>query len=85
MPPDLIRPLALAHGLAFADLHTVDGAARLDGLFAAHLRWADASLAARLGCTFLAPDAAPDAPVEERAPMADDEVWVVNSTWGTTG
>ena len=40
--------LTLAHGLEFADLYTVDGASRIDRLFAAHLRDADPALADRL-------------------------------------
>ncbi len=40
--------LRLAHGLAFADLYSVAGAARIDARFLAHLTDADASLAERL-------------------------------------
>jgi NADPH-dependent glutamate synthase beta subunit-like oxidoreductase/NAD(P)H-flavin reductase len=40
--------LTLAHGLTFADLYSVDGNGRLDALFVAHLRAADAPLADRL-------------------------------------
>jgi len=40
--------LRLAHGLEFADLYTVDGAARIDACFVAHLARADAALAERL-------------------------------------
>jgi hypothetical protein len=40
--------MTLAHGLEFADLYTVDGANRIDRLFAAHLRDADPALADRL-------------------------------------
>jgi NADPH-dependent glutamate synthase beta subunit-like oxidoreductase/NAD(P)H-flavin reductase len=40
--------LQLAHGLAFADLHSVEGVARLDEHFLAHLTHADAALAGRL-------------------------------------
>jgi NADPH-dependent glutamate synthase beta subunit-like oxidoreductase/NAD(P)H-flavin reductase len=40
--------LRLAHGLEFADLHTADGAARIDERFVAHLARADASAAERL-------------------------------------
>ena len=43
--PSTLPPLKLAHGLAFADLYSTDGAARIDGLFVAHLREADAALA----------------------------------------
>ena len=42
------RSLTLAHGLAFADLYSVEGAARVDSQFIAHLEGADAALAARL-------------------------------------
>ncbi len=48
MPTDSTRPLALPHGLAFADLYSIEGAARIDELFAAHLAAADAALADRL-------------------------------------
>src|SRR5438067_7091232 len=40
--------LELAHGLVFADLYTVAGAARIDDFFIAHLQRSDADLAARL-------------------------------------
>ncbi len=40
--------LSLPHGLAFADLYSVEGAARVSALFAAHLAAADVALAARL-------------------------------------
>ncbi|CAG0995765.1 Dihydroorotate dehydrogenase B (NAD(+)), electron transfer subunit [Burkholderiales bacterium] len=49
--------LRLAHGLAFADLYSTAGAARIDGLFLAHLDAADAPLAARLREARSAPDA----------------------------
>ncbi|MBK7081010.1 MAG: FAD-dependent oxidoreductase [Betaproteobacteria bacterium] len=48
MPTDSLPRLDLPHGLAFADLYSVDGAERIDALFVAHLRHADAELAARL-------------------------------------
>ena len=48
MPFDSHRPLKLAHGLAFADLYSADGASKIDGYFIAHLHAADAALAARL-------------------------------------
>ncbi|MEO8304069.1 MAG: FAD-dependent oxidoreductase [Betaproteobacteria bacterium] len=48
MPADSARRLTLSHGLAFADLYSADGATRVDRLFVAHLRSADALLAARL-------------------------------------
>src|SRR6185312_801065 len=49
MPATLSPPmLRLAHGLAFADLYSVEGAARIDARFLAHLTDADASLAERL-------------------------------------
>ncbi|HEY3564076.1 MAG TPA: pyridine nucleotide-disulfide oxidoreductase, partial [Casimicrobiaceae bacterium] len=40
--------LRLAHGLAFSDLYSVEGAARIDRHFVARLAQADAALAARL-------------------------------------
>ena len=54
---DSTRLLALANDLAFADLYAVDGAARIDGLFAAHLAGADAALADRLSAARQNPDA----------------------------
>ena len=57
MSADPIRSLELAHGLAFAQLYTVDGAARIDGLFVAHLGTVDASLAERLAAARANPDA----------------------------
>src|SRR6185437_12615474 len=49
MPATLSPPmLRLAHGLAFVDLYSVEGAARIDARFLAHLTDADASLAERL-------------------------------------
>ena len=48
MPIDPSRPLALPAGLEFADLYSGEGAARIDALFVAHLRGADAALAERL-------------------------------------
>ena len=41
-PTISFRPLTLAHGLAFTELYSTAGAARLDGLFVAHLKEADA-------------------------------------------
>ena len=49
--------LRLAHGLAFADLYTTAGALALDERFVAHLRAADAPLAARFEAARGAPDA----------------------------
>ena len=49
--------LKLAHGLTFADLYSVAGAARIDALFIAHLRRSDAELAARLERGRTAPSA----------------------------
>src|SRR5262245_65952756 len=40
--------LRLAHGLRFEDLYDPAGLARIDGLFASHLRAADEGLAGRL-------------------------------------
>ena len=57
MPFDPIRPLKLAHGLAFADLYSADGAAKVDALFIAHLEAADAALASRLAAARANPDA----------------------------
>ena len=49
------RPLTLAHGLAFADLYSPEGARRIDALFLAHLAAADAALAGRLAAARAAP------------------------------
>ncbi|MEO8135783.1 MAG: pyridine nucleotide-disulfide oxidoreductase, partial [Betaproteobacteria bacterium] len=49
--------LKLAHGLAFADLYSIDGARSIDTLFAEHLRSADRALADRLQSGRLAPNA----------------------------
>ncbi|MBK9607991.1 MAG: FAD-dependent oxidoreductase [Betaproteobacteria bacterium] len=51
--------LALPWGLAFPDLYSARGAARIDGLFIDHLRAADAALAARLIAARAAPAALP--------------------------
>ncbi len=51
------RPLALAHGLTFADLHSHGGLTRIDALFGEHLRAADAGLADRLAAGRAVPDA----------------------------
>src|SRR5687768_8899352 len=48
--------LASPHGLTFADLYTVEGAARVDALFLADLEAADAALAQRLAAARAAPD-----------------------------
>ena len=40
--------VTLAHGLAFADLYSIDGNRRIDGLFQAHLRAAEETLADRM-------------------------------------
>ncbi len=48
MDLSLPSPLRLAHGLTFADLYSVEGAARIDALFATHLAKADSSLSERL-------------------------------------
>ena len=56
VPPEVMsRPLTLAHGLAFADLYSDDGARRIDTLFGGHLREADAALADRLAAARAAP------------------------------
>ena len=57
MPSDPSSPLALPPGLAFPDLYSVEGAARIDGQFAAHLHDADAALAARLTAARVNPGA----------------------------
>ncbi len=49
--------LTLAHGLTFADLYSIDGAAAIDRHFLRHLRAADAVLAERLVVARAAPDA----------------------------
>jgi NADPH-dependent glutamate synthase beta subunit-like oxidoreductase/NAD(P)H-flavin reductase len=41
-------PLTLCHGLEFADLYSVDGNRRIDGLFLDHLRAANPALAAQV-------------------------------------
>jgi len=48
MPHDPTPTLKLPQGLAFADLYSAGGAARVDALFVTHLQAADAALAARL-------------------------------------
>jgi NADPH-dependent glutamate synthase beta subunit-like oxidoreductase len=48
--------LALAHGFAFPDLYSVEGARRLDERFRTHLRAADALLADRLDVARADPD-----------------------------
>jgi len=57
MPFESNPSLKLAHGLAFADLYSVDGAVRIDGRFIAHLQTADAALAARLAAARADPEA----------------------------
>ncbi len=49
--------LNLAHGLTFADLHSIEGTRRIDALFADHLRAAAPALADRLQAGRDAPDA----------------------------
>jgi len=49
--------LRLAHGLSFADLYSVAGAARIDERFIAHLAHGDAMLADRLARARAEPDA----------------------------
>ena len=51
--------LRLAHGLAFADLYSVEGAATIDERFLAHLTRADAGLAERLESARAHPAALP--------------------------
>ncbi|MEP7181671.1 MAG: FAD-dependent oxidoreductase [Betaproteobacteria bacterium] len=53
LPPTL----TLAHGVAFADLYSAAGAARIDALFVDHLNGADAALAGRLAAARATPDA----------------------------
>ena len=48
--------LNLAYGLTFADLHSIEGAARIDRAFCAQLVAADAGLGARLVAARQAPD-----------------------------
>jgi len=48
--------ITLAHGLRFADLYSIEGARRIDGLFLGHLRAADAGLAGRLDAARSAPE-----------------------------
>jgi NADPH-dependent glutamate synthase beta subunit-like oxidoreductase/NAD(P)H-flavin reductase len=57
MPLDSTAMLNLPDGLRFADLYTSEGAARIDALFCAHLRNADAALAERLAAARERPDA----------------------------
>ncbi len=57
MPSAPSLTLALPHGLAFPDLYSAEGAARIDGQFAAHLRDADVDLAARLAAARANPQA----------------------------
>ncbi|HYQ98823.1 MAG TPA: pyridine nucleotide-disulfide oxidoreductase, partial [Casimicrobiaceae bacterium] len=57
MPSLAPRPLSLPAGLASGDLYSTEGAARIDALFVAHLREADAALADRLVQARAAPDA----------------------------
>ncbi|MFO1324108.1 MAG: FAD-dependent oxidoreductase [Burkholderiales bacterium] len=51
--------LTLAHGLAFADLYSEDGARRIDALFVAQLRGADAALAERMAAARADPSTVP--------------------------
>ena len=69
-PRCLVPPMPnLAHGLIFADLYTVEGAARIDALFVAHLADTDAALAARLAAARA--DPAGLAPRDESALLID--------------
>jgi NADPH-dependent glutamate synthase beta subunit-like oxidoreductase/NAD(P)H-flavin reductase len=53
--PFMSRSLRLAHGLAFADLYSIDGLRRVDAAFVLHLRAADDALAGRLAAARAAP------------------------------
>ncbi len=69
-PRCLVPPMPnLAHGLIFADLYTVEGAARIDALFVAHLADTDTALAARLAAARA--DPAGLAPRDESALLID--------------
>ncbi len=69
-PRCLVPPMPnLAHGLIFADLYTVEGAARIDALFVAHLADTDAALATRLAAARA--DPAGLAPRDESALLID--------------
>jgi len=57
MPHDPTPTLKLPQGLAFADLYSAGGAARVDALFVTHLQAADAALAARLAAARASPAA----------------------------
>src|SRR5262245_32025373 len=57
MPADLPRTLSLPEGLEIADLYSREGATRIDALFVAQLRTADAALADRLVAARERPDA----------------------------
>ncbi len=56
MPLDSTAMLTLPDGLRFVDLYTAEGAARIDELFLAQLRGADAALADRLAAARADPD-----------------------------
>jgi hypothetical protein len=66
MPNDPLPPLTLAHGLAFAELYSTTGASVSTACFLAHLREADAPLAARLDAARASPPG-PDAQGRVRA------------------
>src|SRR6476659_756314 len=57
MPLDAPFALILAHGLAFAELYSDDGARRIDRLFLDHLAATDDALARRLDTARENPDA----------------------------
>jgi NADPH-dependent glutamate synthase beta subunit-like oxidoreductase/NAD(P)H-flavin reductase len=57
MPLDATAMPNLRLGLTFADLYSVEGVARVDALFAAHVEGADAALAARLSAARAEPGA----------------------------
>jgi hypothetical protein len=57
MPHNPTPTLELPHGLAFAELYSTGGAARIDALFMAHLQTTDTALATRLAAARASPDA----------------------------
>ena len=61
--------LRLAHGLHFADLYSVEGAARIDAIFIAHVTRVDPALAGRLARARATPAAL--APKDESALLID--------------
>jgi len=57
MLPESTPTLNLPHDLAFSDLYSADGTARVDGLFVAHLQSVNAALASRLAAARANPEA----------------------------